>query len=190
MSKSRRGFSLMEVLLATSILLGSSIALIELATIGRKQAHAAYDLNVAQLLCQAKLDEIVAGIEPVESVESAELEDDPGWFYSVEIEPLIEFPNLVSVTVSVFQISETISRPIRFTLVRWLPDDLAEDLTPNSLATDPVARDSGTGESGTRDTRTTSNRPAESTPGRKPDPAISGRTASPFVRPLPRGVTP
>lgn len=58
MSTSRRGFSLMEVLLATSILLGSSIALIELATIGRKQAHAAYDLNIAQLLCQAKIDEI------------------------------------------------------------------------------------------------------------------------------------
>ena len=190
MAKSRRGFSLMEVLLATSILLGSSIALIELATIGRKQAHAAYDLNVAQLLCQAKLDEIVAGIEPVKSVESAELEDDPGWFYSVEIEPLIEFPNLVSVTVSVFQISETISRPIRFTLVRWLPDELAEDLTPNSLATEPVASDSGPRESGTRDSGTTSNRSAESTPGRKPDPAISGRTASPFVRPLPRGVTP
>ena len=38
---SRRGFSLMEVLLATSILLASSIALIELATIGRKQANSA-----------------------------------------------------------------------------------------------------------------------------------------------------
>ena len=121
MSASRRGFSLMEVLLATSILLASSIALIELATIGRKQANAAYDLNQAQLLCQAKLDEIAAGVAPMNAVESQELEEDPEWLFSVELKPLRD-RQLVSVAVSVFQEPQNARRPVRFTLVRWMPD--------------------------------------------------------------------
>ena len=118
---SRRGFSLMEVLLATSILLASSIALIELATIGRKQANSAYDLNQAQLLCQAKLDEIVAGVVSLKGVESQELDDDPEWRYSVELRPL-PMQELVAVVVTVFQDPETSRRPVQFSLVRWLID--------------------------------------------------------------------
>jgi hypothetical protein len=121
MVPSRRGFSLMEVLLATSILLASSIALIELATIGRKQANSAYDLNQAQLLCQAKLDEIVAGVVPLKGVESQELDDDPEWRYSVELRPL-PMHELVAVVVTVFQAPETTRRPVQFSLVRWLMD--------------------------------------------------------------------
>ncbi len=120
MHRSRRGFSLMEVMLATSVLLGSSVALIELASIGRKQANAAYDLNLAQLLCQAKLDEIVAEVSPATSVEEQELEDEPGWFYSVETQPL-RSQNLVAVKVSVFQGEQQTSRAAHFSLVRWLP---------------------------------------------------------------------
>ena len=121
MASSRRGFSLMEVLLATSILLASSIALIELATIGRKQANSAYDLNQAQLLCQAKLDEIVAGVMPLKGVESQELDDDPEWQYSVELRPL-PMQELVAVVVTVFQVPESSRRPVQFSLVRWLMD--------------------------------------------------------------------
>jgi Tfp pilus assembly protein PilV len=121
MHHSRRGFSLMEVMLSTSILLGSSIALIELATIGRKQANSAYDLNTAQLLCQAKLDEIVAGVISAKSVEEEELEENPEWMYSVEVLPFHVRP-LMAVKVSVFQESKEGRRPTRFTLVRWLPD--------------------------------------------------------------------
>ena len=120
-TEARRGFSLMEVLLSTSILVGSSIALIELATIGRKQANSAHDLNLAQLICQAKLDEIVAGIATVKRVEANELEDNPGWFYSVELEP-IRSNQLIAVKVSVFQEPRESRRSQQFTLVRWLPD--------------------------------------------------------------------
>ena len=127
MAPSRRGFSLMEVLLATSILLASSIALIELATIGRKQANSAYDLNQAQLHCQAKLDEIVAGVVPLKGVESQELDDDPEWRYSVELRPL-PMQELVAVVVTVFQAPETSRRPVQFSLVRWLMDTT---LTPS-----------------------------------------------------------
>lgn len=130
----RRGFSLMEVMLATSILLGSSIALVELATIGRKQANSAYELNTAQLLCQARLDEIVAGITPVKSVEDHELEEAPGWFYAIEVQPMRLY-QLVEVKVSVYQEAREHQKEIRFSLVRWLPDAPSESHEDSQSAT-------------------------------------------------------
>lgn len=121
MHAKRRGISLMEVLVSTSILVASSIVLVELATIGRKQANAAYDLNTAQLLCQAKLDEIVTGISPLQAVEDQELDDDSDWLYSVELEPK-RTDRLISVKVAVYQKPREHQRSQRFTLVRWMPD--------------------------------------------------------------------
>ena len=133
MRHARGGFSLMEVMLATSILLGSSVVLVELATIGRRQANSAYDLNTAQLLCQSKLDEIVAGISAAKSVDEMELEDNPGWFYSVEFQPRSQ-QNLVKVKVSVFQEEQESKRPVRFSLVRWLPNTTRN--SPNESQSD------------------------------------------------------
>lgn len=131
----RSGFSLMEVLLSTAILVGSSVALIELATIGRKQASAAYDLNRAQLLCQSKLDEIVAGIVPLRTVESQEFEDDSEWLYSVEQTPLMA-QQLIEVKVTVFQPENVAKKAQRFSLVRWMPD--TAKTPPDAMAPGPV----------------------------------------------------
>ena len=142
MPRNRRGFSLMEVMLATSVLLGSSVALIELATIGRKQANSAYDLTEAQLLCQAKLDEIVAGIESPKAVEDQELVDNPGWLYSVEVEPT-RMRQLFAIKVSVFQEPKEGRRSVRFTLVRWLPNAESSRSNPlerTELETGPAGR--------------------------------------------------
>ena len=143
MHRDRRGFSLMEVMLATSILLGSSIALIELATIGRKQASSAYDLNVAQLLCQAKLNEIIAGVTTATTVEETEMEDNPGWFYSVETQP-VRVRNLVAVKVTVFQVPHESQKSHRFSLVRWLPDRSLKSLSepPMTNSNDDVSNSS------------------------------------------------
>lgn len=131
----RSGFSLMEVLLSTAILVGSSVALIELATIGRKQASGAYDLNRAQLLCQSKLDEIVAGIVPLRTVESQEFEDDSEWLYSVEQTPLMA-QQLIEVKVTVFQPENVAKKAQRFSLVRWMPD--TAKTPPDAMAPGPV----------------------------------------------------
>jgi len=136
MKQGRSGFSLMEVLLSTAILVGSSVALIELATIGRKQASAAYDLNRAQLLCQSKLDEIVAGITPLRTVESQEFEDDAEWLYSVELTPLLA-QQLMEVKVSAFQPESAHRKAQRFSLVRWLPDTAPK--TSGAVVTGPSA---------------------------------------------------
>jgi len=141
----------MEVMLATSILLGSSIALIELATIGRKQANSAYDLNTAQILCQAKMDELIAGIASPKGTEEQELLDNPGWFYSIESQPL-RLKDLTEVKVSVFQEERENQKQIRFTLVRWLPAETKDPFadtppeTPSSRPASPTTSQSDSNE--------------------------------------------
>jgi len=156
---SRWGFSLMEVLLATGILLGSVVVLGELADIARRHANAAEELATAQRLCQNKLNEILAGLTALEPVEAEpldgnveNLQDDeltpaiqtdkePTWLHSVEIEPLDEIP-LVSVRVRVWQ-AETDDekadrRPRAFSLVRWMRDPLVDE---TGLIDQPAAAD-------------------------------------------------
>lgn len=137
MRHARGGFSLMEVMLATSIVLGSSIVLVELASIGRRQASTAYNLNIAQLLCQAKLDEIVAGVSTIKTGEEQELEDQPGWLYTVETMPMRR-QHLVAIKVTVLQEPQEYKKSVQFTLIRWLPDD-SLDSTSTTSADGPSA---------------------------------------------------
>jgi type II secretory pathway pseudopilin PulG len=130
----RRGFSLLEVLLATGILLGSLIVLSELAAIGRRRVREAEDLTGAQRVCQTKIQEILAGLQEPFPVECAEVEDEPGWFYSVQTEPVSGQPGLVAVRVSVTRDVAAAGGPTfspaafspaggqapQFTLVRWV----------------------------------------------------------------------
>jgi len=122
------GFSLMEVLLATSILLGCLIVLGELAYVGRKHAESSQDRSTAQLLCQSKLNELLAGAAPVEPVQSQPLDDRPGWVYSVELAPAGRL-GLTAVRVTVAkddagrgQALQDGKPPRQFTLVRWARD--------------------------------------------------------------------
>jgi prepilin-type N-terminal cleavage/methylation domain-containing protein len=118
---SRRGFSLLEVLLASSILLGCLIVLSELASIGRRHVCDAEDLITAERICQTKVNEIVAGLQEPVAVEYAEVEDEPGWFYSVETEPVRQH-GLIAVRVTVTQDAADTPWPQEFALVRWVRD--------------------------------------------------------------------
>jgi len=69
----RTGFSLMEVILATAILLGSVVVLSELAGMGRRQSLRGRDLAEAQQLCETTLHEILTGLRPPEPVEQEPL---------------------------------------------------------------------------------------------------------------------
>ena len=120
----RAGFSLLEVLVATSILLGCTIVLAELAAIGRQHAGSAEDLAIAQLICQTRLNELLARASPLKPVQDEPLEDRPGWVYSVEIDPL-EQPGLAALRVTVSREvpeEQDSSRAKQFTLVRWIRD--------------------------------------------------------------------
>ncbi len=83
---SRSGFSLIEVILATAILMGSVIVLARLAGMGREQAHKAALHTTAQQLCENTMNELLLGLRtlelidaqpllPAESEQPSELED-------------------------------------------------------------------------------------------------------------------
>lgn len=115
------GFSLLEVVLALAILTGAIAVLGELARSGMHSARLARDLTQAQLLCESKLAEITAGIEVLEPARSVPFEFDPEWLYSLEIQPLDQ-EGLLAVTVTVEQDLPSLSRPVRFSLLAWVPD--------------------------------------------------------------------
>jgi len=117
----------MEVLLATSILLGCVVVLGQLAAVGRKHVNDAERLTTAQLICQTKLNEILAGAAPVSSVQNQAVEGAPGWVYSVEVESL-DKPGLASLCVTVSEdLPESDEatqrrRARQFVLTRWIRD--------------------------------------------------------------------
>lgn len=115
----RGGFSLIEVLLATAILMGAVVVLGQLTGIGYRNAMAARDEVTAQMLCEHKLNEIVSGLRPAETIAEAPIRDRPGWLSSVAVRPL-EQPKLVSVEVAVRQDLPLEKRPVEYKLRRWL----------------------------------------------------------------------
>jgi type II secretory pathway pseudopilin PulG len=149
----RRAFSLIEVIIATAILMGSAVVLARLAGMGRDQSQKARLYSEAQQLCEQTLNELLLGMRPMELVESMPLiplpapieetaddvnaqdpfsaterqdvvptidETNPEWRHSVRIEPLASKPGMWALTVEVLQGDQTLPRPIRFSLTRWI----------------------------------------------------------------------
>lgn len=117
----RKGFTLLEVMLAAGLLLGCTIVLAELASIGRQHANAAEDLSTAQRLCQNRLNEILAGAAPLEEVENEELLDGEGWTCTVRLEQAGQF-GLVALRVTVAREAAPSRKTREFSLVQWIPD--------------------------------------------------------------------
>ena len=118
--KKRRGLSLLEVILALAILALSMAAIGELIRIGTHSARHAQDMTKAQILCESKLSEIVAGAAPYDPITRAAMPLDPDWYYTVQLQPTEE-EGLMALGVTVeTHIDRT--HPLAFTLVRWVPD--------------------------------------------------------------------
>ncbi len=137
----RPGFSLLEVMMATTILLGSVAVLAHIAYVGRRHAQAVEDLSAAQLVCQTRLNEILAGAVLPQATGDEPIPELPGWSLSVAVEPAGR-AGLLAVKVTAAEnpaaqlpTAQTQSAPggRRFTLVRWIRD-------PNGPAqTNPAA---------------------------------------------------
>jgi len=124
------GFTLLEVILALAILAGAIAVLGELSRQGMENARIARDLTHAQLLCESKMAELVAGLEVPESQQAVPLEtvadpSEPDWLYSVELNPL-EVDGLVELRVTVSKDLPPEKRPVEYSLVRWIVDPQIE----------------------------------------------------------------
>ncbi|MEZ6034586.1 MAG: prepilin-type N-terminal cleavage/methylation domain-containing protein [Planctomycetaceae bacterium] len=170
-AKNRSGFSLIEVMIATAILMGSAIVLSRLAGMGREQSQKARLHSEAQQLCELTMNEVLLKLRPPETVEAAPLiplpepiqelnedsselsmfaetglsqeaevtpdETDPEWRYSLRMDLLPDLPGMWRLTVAVVQGDETLERPIRFSLTRWISGP------PPEGAFDELSRESG-----------------------------------------------
>ena len=85
-SYSRNGFSLLEVLVATAMLFGCVVVLVQLANIGREHAQSADALAVAQMACYSKMNALLCGAERIETLNKEPMNDPPGWVLSVQTE--------------------------------------------------------------------------------------------------------
>jgi general secretion pathway protein I len=97
---SRRGLSLLEVLVALAIFLLSFVAIGRLVTLASDHALDIQQQSQATRLAQSKLNEVIAGIESLQGG-SGSFEEDPGWQWTVEAEQSSDVPNLWTVTVTV-----------------------------------------------------------------------------------------
>ena len=122
----RPGITILEVLLAVSILLAAMAAIGHLIATGtRASAHAQLQTE-AILHCESKLAKIIAGIEPMQSADSVAIEDglnkdDKGWFWSLDVHTREE-SDLLSLDVTTWHTMQDGTINARFTLGRIVRD--------------------------------------------------------------------
>ena len=131
------GFSLMEIIIALTILGLSLAAIGNLVMTGARSAERAQIETTAQFLCESKLGEIKSGAQPAESIGPIPFEQyeaPAGWQYTVMSQPADDTGTLLNIVVMVEQVTTDGSDPIRFQLVTWMIDPSIE-LSPDSNKT-------------------------------------------------------
>jgi len=144
--KSRRGLSLLEVILAIAILAGCIAAIGQLVRLGLLNAEEARDLTNAQLLCESKIAEIAAGVVPAEAASMVPFEHDSRWTYTVVVNSLDD-QSLLSVQVTVQQAESAREHPFTASLTCWMIDPslaLMEEETTEPTTDDQTTSSGGT----------------------------------------------
>jgi Tfp pilus assembly protein PilV len=86
-ARRRFGLSLLEVLVALAIFLLSVVVISQMVSSAAQRGIRSKRMTQAAILCQAKMDEIVAGTQPLQANGPQPLEGaGPGWAYTVVVE--------------------------------------------------------------------------------------------------------
>jgi type II secretion system protein I len=96
----RPGLSLLEVLVALTIFLLSLVAISRLVEMGGERALEARERVQAAQLCESKMNEVVAGVVPLQSQGDTPFDEDPDWVWSLDCDQGA-ITNLWNVTVKV-----------------------------------------------------------------------------------------
>jgi type II secretion system protein I len=124
------GFSLLEVILAVAILAAGLAVLGEITRSGLENTRVARELTQAQLLCESKMAEVLAGLAPPEPENDVPFDPeldlaDPDWVYSTEVNTLDE-EGLLEIRVTVTKEASGARQPVRVALVCWMIDPEVE----------------------------------------------------------------
>ena len=123
--QTRTALSLLEVILALTILSIAMALLGELVSIGARSGASARELTRAQLYCESKLAEYAAGLSIPVSVAATEYETDAEWEYSVDVQTMGSV-GLIAVAVTVRESGNQKADAISYTMSRWMPDPNVE----------------------------------------------------------------
>ncbi|MBM4000810.1 MAG: prepilin-type N-terminal cleavage/methylation domain-containing protein [Planctomycetes bacterium] len=105
-----QGFSLLEVIIATAILSASTVLLLSLFSAGDRHGRSAEDRVMAQMLCQSKVEELLAHPSGWEIATEEPFSDDSEWAFSVDWEPT-DVDGLVRLRVSASKIETPSAAP-------------------------------------------------------------------------------
>lgn len=155
----RPGFSLIEVIVAMAICLLGLAAILQMSNLSQSFARKTSDATTLQILCQNRVNELLAGLLPLESVNEQPCPEDPQVVFSVEVDPQEELPlALVVVTVQPAReeggrtsrrpdeaadkvVRKRETRESQFTIRRWMAarnqPELEKELTPESTSAAP-----------------------------------------------------
>jgi prepilin-type N-terminal cleavage/methylation domain-containing protein len=139
----RRGLSLLEVLLALTILLMSMSAIGQLVDIGTDRGVEARLHSQASRLVQAKMAEVEAGVVPLDSSGTGSFDNEPEWTWTVE--PVSQdAPNVYQVTVKVSR--DLKGRPFEVSLTQFIfdPTKMGTALPAQKAADPSTSTTSGT----------------------------------------------
>jgi type II secretion system protein I len=118
----RKGLSLLEVLVALTIFLLSLVAISRLVEMGGERALEARERVLAAQKCESKMNEVVAGVVPLQSQGDTPFDEDPDWVWSLECDQGA-VTNLWNVTVKVSrQQGQGKGTPVTVTLSQMLLD--------------------------------------------------------------------
>lgn len=122
----RRGFSLLEIMLALAIFGGAMAVLSGLIDTGVRAAIEAQDLSRAQMLCESQLEQFLMQTGTPVSVPEAVLDTgDPSrvWSYMIEVVPSPAANiHVVRVTVRAAPPGLSNGQEASYSLIRWMPD--------------------------------------------------------------------
>ncbi len=120
-------YTLLEVLVALSVLVIGMAAVFGIGSMARKQAVASADLAAAQLACYSTLNELLAQETPIQTQTAEPLEELPNWKLQVDLQPASR-QGLYSLQLTVQKYDSQGDWPAGslYRLVRWVPTSRVE----------------------------------------------------------------
>jgi prepilin-type N-terminal cleavage/methylation domain-containing protein len=149
--RSRRAFTLLEVILALAILGGAVAVLGELIRGAVQSSQAAADLNRGVPIAESIMARILAGELPASTADSTPSDDQPDWLYSVSVDST-EQTSVLKVTVTVTPDRPTALHPKSFALARLMVDPTVLQTAASSTSQSNSSQSSASQSSGSTGT--------------------------------------
>lgn len=118
---SRSGISLFEVVLALAIFIGAMAAMAQILRTGSRAAIRAQLTSEAVILSELRMNELVSGVLPLESVSRAPFDGKPNWFWTVNISDS-NVPSLLKLEVIVEHQGDRGASTVTYQLARLMRD--------------------------------------------------------------------